>query len=52
MVWLRAWKPRDYVLVQQADFEEYLEDVINPLTDVSDVRRLVSEVWQRCIVLT
>jgi hypothetical protein len=50
MVWPRGLKPKDYVLVQQTECEEHVEDVISPLTDLSDIRQLVSEVWQRRIM--
>ncbi|KDQ71539.1 hypothetical protein L798_09053 [Zootermopsis nevadensis] len=42
MAWPRALKPHEYVVVQQADFEEHAEDVISPCIDLSDVRRLQS----------
>jgi len=40
-----------YVLVQQSECEEYLEDVISPLIDMSKIRQLVSELSQRCVIL-
>jgi hypothetical protein len=42
MVWPRGLKPHGYVLVQQAEFQEHVEDVISPLMGLSDIRQLVS----------
>ena len=50
MVWPRGAK-HGYVLVQQGDFDEHLEDVFSPLTDMSNIRQLVSELSQRCFML-
>jgi hypothetical protein len=50
MVWPRAAK-HGYVLVRQGDFDEYVEDAISPLTDMSNVRQLVSELSQHCVKL-
>jgi hypothetical protein len=43
MVWPRGLKQQGYVLVQQGEFEEHVEDVVSPLTDMSDIRQLVSD---------
>jgi hypothetical protein len=45
MVWPRGAK-QGYVLVQQSECEEHLADVISPLTDMSNIRQLVSELSQ------
>jgi hypothetical protein len=51
MLWPRGLKQQGYVLVQQAELQEDLEDVVSPLTDMSDIRQLVSEMSQHCVVL-
>jgi len=50
MVWQYGAK-QGYVLVQQCECEEYLEDVISPLRDMSSIRQLVSELSQHCVTL-
>ena len=50
MAWPRGAK-HGYVLVQQAEYEEHLEDVISPLVDMANIRQLVSELLQRCVIL-
>jgi hypothetical protein len=51
MAWSRGRKPHGYVLVQEAGLEEYAENAISHLMDMSDIRQLVCEGWIHHIVL-
>jgi hypothetical protein len=50
MLWPRGAK-QGYVLLQQVEWEDHLEDVISPLTDMPNIPQLVSELSQHFVML-